>query len=156
MSLNKVILIGNVGKDPETRMFDNNSSVSRFSLATSERYKDKQGNVQENTEWHNIVCWRGLSEIVDKYVKKGNRLYIEGKIRTNSWVDKNTNEKKYSTDIIADNVIILDRVSSETRASSPNSSADYSQYNNPSNKKEEAKNSDFGSDNDSVIDDLPF
>ncbi len=156
MSLNKVILIGNVGKDPETRMFDNNSSVSRFSLATSERYKDKQGNVQENTEWHNIVCWRGLSEIVDKYVKKGNRLYIEGKIRTNSWVDKNTNEKKYSTDIIADNVIILDRVSSETRASSPNSSTDYSQYNNPSNKKEEAKNSDFGSDNDSVIDDLPF
>ncbi len=156
MSLNKVILIGNVGKDPETRMFDNNSSVSRFSLATSERYKDKQGNVQENTEWHNIVCWRGLSEIVDKYVKKGNRLYIEGKIRTNSWVDKNTNEKKYSTDIIADNVIILDRVSSETRASSSNSSTDFSHYNNPSNKKEEAKNSDFGSDNDSVIDDLPF
>jgi single-strand DNA-binding protein len=156
MSLNKVILIGNVGKDPETRMFDNNSSVSRFSLATSERYKDKQGNTQENTEWHNIVCWRGLSDIVDKYVKKGNRLYVEGKIRTSSWIDKSSNEKKYSTDIVADNIIILDRAPSDNRSSFANRASEQSISSLDNNSTNSSKATIDESNLDIDSDDLPF
>jgi len=111
MSLNKVLLIGNVGRDPEVRNLSNNSIVARFSLATSERFKLKSGEQQEQTEWHNIVCWRALAELAEKYIKKGSRLYIEGRIRTSSWIDKNTNEKKYSTEIFADSIVLLDRAS---------------------------------------------
>ncbi len=115
MSLNKVILIGNVGRDPEVRHLESNTSVARFSLATSEKYRSKAGELQEQTEWHNIVCWRNLAEIAEKYIKKGTKLYIEGKIRTNSWIDKTTQEKKYAIEIYADNIIMLDRVSDERR-----------------------------------------
>ena len=115
MSLNKVILIGNVGRDPEIRNLANNSVVARFSLATSERFKLKSGEMQDQTEWHNIVCWRALAELAEKYIKKGSRLYIEGKIRTSSWIDKNTNEKRYTTEIYADSIILLDRTSNDTQ-----------------------------------------
>ena len=106
MSLNKVLLIGNVGKDPEVRHLENGSMVARFSLATTERFKDKNGEFQEQTEWHNIVCWRSLAERVEKYVKKGSQLFIEGKIRTGSWEDK-TGQIRYTVEIIADNIQIL-------------------------------------------------
>ena len=111
MSLNKVMLIGNVGRDPEVRHLANNSMVARFPMATSEKFKTKTGELQEQTEWHNIVCWRNLAELAEKYIKKGSRLYIEGRIRTNSWVDKNTQEKRYSVEIFADNVLLIDRKS---------------------------------------------
>lgn len=106
MSLNKVMLIGNVGKDPEIRHLDKDSMVATLTLATSERYRDKNGEWQEQTEWHNIVCWRALAERVEKYVKKGSQLYVEGRIRTNNWVDQ-SGQKRYSIEILADNIQLL-------------------------------------------------
>ena len=115
MSLNKVMLIGNVGRDPEIRHLANSSMVARFPLATSEKFKTKTGELQEQTEWRNIVCWRNLAELAEKYIKKGSRLYVEGRIRTSSWVDKNSQEKRYSVEIFADNIVLLDRLSDENR-----------------------------------------
>ncbi len=101
MSVNKVILVGNVGKDPETRHLEGGNTVSKFSLATSEVYKNKDGEKITNTEWHNIVLWKGLAEIAEKYVRKGSQLYIEGRIRTRSYNDQDNNTK-YITEIIGD------------------------------------------------------
>lgn len=111
--VNKVILVGNLGKDPEVQYLDNNVSVARFSLATNDSYKDKDGNRVDQTEWHNITAWRGLAKIAEDYLKKGSRIYLEGKIRTRSWDDKQTGEKKYATEIVADNFIMLDRKEGE-------------------------------------------
>ncbi len=105
MGINKVILVGNVGKDPEVKHLDKGVSVAKFSLATSETYK-KDNQKVTNTEWHNIVAWRGLAEVAEKYVKKGTPLYIEGKIRTRSWDDKDGN-KRYTTEIVADTMQLL-------------------------------------------------
>ncbi len=107
--VNKVILVGNLGKDPEVQYLDNNVSLARFSVATNDSYKDKDGNRVDQTEWHNVVAWRGLAKIAEDYLKKGSRIYLEGKIRTRSWDDKQTGEKKYSTEIVADNFIMLDK-----------------------------------------------
>jgi single-strand DNA-binding protein len=106
MSVNKVILVGNVGKDPETRHLEGGNTVSKFSLATSEVYKNKEGEKITNTEWHNIVLWKGLAEIAEKYVKKGSQLYIEGRIRTRSYTDQDNNTK-YITEIIGDSMQML-------------------------------------------------
>jgi len=106
MAVNKVILVGNVGKDPDIRHLDSGVSVASFPLATSETYRNKENEKVTNTEWHNIVVWRGLAEVVEKYVKKGDPLYIEGKIRSRSYDDKDGN-KKYITEIIADNMQML-------------------------------------------------
>lgn len=111
MSLNKVILIGNAGKDPEVRYLDGQSGsakVAQFTLATTEKYKDKNGETKENTEWHNIVAWRALADVIEKYVRKGTQLYIEGRIRTRSWQTQ-TGEKRYTTEIMADNLQLLGR-----------------------------------------------
>ncbi|MBP3353405.1 MAG: single-stranded DNA-binding protein [Bacteroidales bacterium] len=110
MSINKVILVGNVGKDPEVRYVETNVCVANFPLATSERgYTSRSGaQIPERTEWHNIVLWRGLAEVAEKYVKKGTQLYIEGKLRTRSWTDSN-NVVRYTTEIYADNMEILSR-----------------------------------------------
>src|SRR5271157_3074710 len=104
--INKVILIGRDGKVPEVRHLENNASVARFSLATSETYKNKNGEKITNTEWHNIVVWRGLSDIAERFVKKGMMLYVEGKLRNRSWDDKDGN-KRYSIEIEADNFQML-------------------------------------------------
>jgi len=104
--VNKVILIGNVGRDPEVRYFDNGLAKAQFSLATTETYKNKEGQKIVQTEWHTIVMWRKLAEIVEKYVKKGDKLYIEGKIKTRSYDDKEGN-KKYITEILAENMQML-------------------------------------------------
>lgn len=109
--INKVILLGNVGKDPEIRHLDNNVAVATFSLATSESYKNKNGEKVTNTEWHNIVLWRGLAEIAEKYIRKGSQIYIEGKIRSRSWDDKDGN-KRYTTEILGDNLQLLGRPNS--------------------------------------------
>lgn len=104
--VNKVILVGNIGKDPEVRYLDGGVAVANFPLATSESYKDKSGNRVEQTEWHNVVLWRGLAEVTEKYLKKGGQVYIEGKIRTRSWDDKD-GIKRYTTEIVADNMTML-------------------------------------------------
>ena len=106
MSVNKVILVGNVGKDPELRYTSSGTAVTTFSLATSERFKDKSGEQQEKTEWHNIVAWRNLAEICGKYLQKGKQVYIEGKIQTRSYEDRDGN-KKYITEIVADQMQML-------------------------------------------------
>ncbi|MBC5775920.1 single-stranded DNA-binding protein [Pontibacter sp. KCTC 32443] len=107
-SVNKVILIGNLGKDPEVRHLEGGVAVARFPLATSESFKDKNGQKQEKTEWHNIVLWRGLAEVAEKYLRKGQSVFIEGKIRTSQYQDKEGNQR-YSTEIVADNMTMLTR-----------------------------------------------
>jgi len=107
-----------LGKDPEIKYTNDNVPVAKFSLATTEIYKDKSGQKQENTEWHNIVCWRSLAEIAEKYLTKGKQVYIEGKIKSRSWDDKD-GVKRYITEIVADNFIMLDkRESSEQHTES--------------------------------------
>ena len=109
--INKVILIGNVGQDPEIRYTgdaNNGAKVATIRLATTERYRDRNGNPQEHTEWHNVVVWRNQADVVEKYVKKGTQLYIEGRIRTRSWDDQSGN-KRYTTDIVADTLQLLGR-----------------------------------------------
>jgi len=110
MSVNKIILIGNVGKEPEVKYYDNGVSVANFSVATTERgYTAANGTqVPERTEWHNIVLWRGLAEIAEKYVHKGSKIYIEGKIRTRSYDDQQ-GVKRYVTEVWGDNLELLDR-----------------------------------------------
>ena len=104
--VNKVILVGNLGKDPEVRYLDSGVAVANFSLATTENYKNKQGEKVSQTEWHNIVLWRGLAEVAEKWLKKGSSVYIEGKIRTNKWEDKE-GKTRYNTEILADNMTML-------------------------------------------------
>ena len=113
-SINKVILIGNLGKDPEVRHLENGASVANLPIATSETYKDrKSGEKVTQTEWHNIVLWRGLAEVAEKWLKKGSSVYIEGKIRTNKWEDKE-GKTRYNTEILADNMTMLgNRINSE-------------------------------------------
>jgi len=107
-SLNKVLLIGNLGKDPELSYTASGVAVAKFSIATNERWKDQEGNVQERVEWHNIIAWRKLAEICGQYLKKGSKVYLEGKLQTRSWDDKNTGVKRYTTEVIADDLIMLD------------------------------------------------
>jgi len=107
-SLNKVTLIGNLGKDPELSYTPSGVAVAKFSVATGEKWKDQEGNLQEHTEWHNIVAWRKLAEICGQYLKKGSKVYLEGKLQTRSWDDKNTGVKRYTTEVIADDLIMLD------------------------------------------------
>lgn len=105
--VNKVILVGNLGKDPEVRHLESGAVVANFPLATSDSYKDrKTGERITQTEWHNIVIWRGLAEVAEKYLKKGSSVYVEGKLRTRSWDDKEGN-KRYTTEIVADNMTML-------------------------------------------------
>ncbi|MBC8083132.1 MAG: single-stranded DNA-binding protein [Hymenobacter sp.] len=104
--INKVILVGNLGKDPEVRHLEAGISVANFTLATNEYYKDKQGTRIERTEWHNIAAWRGLAEMAEKYLKKGQQVYVEGKIRTRQYQDKE-NQTRYITEIIAEEITML-------------------------------------------------
>jgi len=104
--VNKVILIGNLGKDPEVRHLEGGTAVASFTLATSETYKDKNGQRIEQTEWHTVVVWRALAEVAEKYLKKGMTVYVEGKLRTRSWEDKDK-VKRYSTEIVGDTFTML-------------------------------------------------
>ncbi len=114
MSVNKVILVGNVGKDPEVKYFDNDVSVARFPLATSETYT-RNGEKVTQTEWHNITVWRGLAKVAENYIKKGMQLYIEGSLRTRSWEDKDGN-KRYTTEIVANSMQMLGKKSDNEAA----------------------------------------
>lgn len=106
-SVNKVILVGNVGKDPDIKYTPSGIPVAKVSLATNEKYKDKRGEWQERTEWHNLVFWQRLAEIVGEYVKKGSKVYIEGRLQTSSWEDKQSGEKKYRTEIVVADLVLL-------------------------------------------------
>jgi len=106
-SVNKVILIGNLGKEPELKYISAGTPVAKFSLATNERFKDKGGEWQERTEWHNIVAWNRLAEIVGEYVKKGSKVYIEGRLKTSSW--KSDGQTHYRTEIVAEDLVLLGR-----------------------------------------------
>ncbi len=106
--LNKVLLLGNLGKDPEVATLEGNVKVAKFSLATTESYKDENGQLQSHTEWHSIVLWRGLAELAEKYLRKGSSVHIEGKNRTRSYDDKQ-GVKRYVTEIIAEQLILLDK-----------------------------------------------
>ena len=138
--VNKVILVGNLGKDPQVRYLDSGVAVANFSLATTENYKNKEGERVSQTEWHNVVLWRGLAEVAEKYLKKGASVYIEGKIRTRKWEDKE-GVARYSTEILGDNMTMLGgKTTSEDILEGKTPSKDESQDDNQS----------------SVKDDLPF
>jgi single-strand DNA-binding protein len=106
--LNKVTLIGNLGKDPEIQTLEGNIKVAKFSLATSESYKDSNGQNQSTTDWHSIVLWRGLADLAEKYLHKGSLVYVEGKLKTRSYDDKE-GQKKYVSEIVAENILLLDK-----------------------------------------------
>lgn len=109
-SVNKVILVGNLGTDPELRKLESGALLARFSLATSEQYTDKvSGKRIENTEWHDIVTWRGLAEVAEKFLKKGMKVYIEGKLKKRAWTDKE-GQQRYSVDIVTDELTILSKM----------------------------------------------
>ena len=117
--VNKVILIGNVGVDPEVRTLESGAKVARVRLATTERLFDRQANeTKEHTEWHTITLWRGLADVVDRYVNKGSQIYIEGRLRTREWTDKDNN-KRYTTEILADDMKLLGRRGDNRQAGMP-------------------------------------
>tara|TARA_Y100001933_G_scaffold235679_2_gene257029 strand:- start:83 stop:520 length:438 start_codon:yes stop_codon:yes gene_type:complete len=142
--VNKVILVGNLGKDPEVKYLENGTAVANFTVATSESYKDKEGKRIDQTEWHNVVVWRKLAEIAETYLKKGSQIYLEGKLRTRSWEDQQGN-KRYTTEVVADTFTMLGK--KEESQSSQNAQNSFTPSNNPTtsshNKLEEE-------------DDLPF
>ncbi|MBE6181454.1 MAG: single-stranded DNA-binding protein [Rikenellaceae bacterium] len=118
--VNKVILVGNVGMDPEVRTIESGAKVARIRLATTERMFDRQSNeTKEHTEWHTITLWRGLADIVDKYVRKGSQIYVEGRLRTREWMDKENN-KRYTTEILADTMNLLGRRGDNSASDSGN------------------------------------
>lgn len=150
--VNKVILIGNLGKDPEVRHLDNGASVANFSIATTESYKDKNGQKVDQTEWHNIVLWRGLADISEKYLKKGDSVYIEGKLRTRSW--EKDGVTRYTTEVVGDQMTMLGG-----KRNSDDSGQDYSSNNSqPSSGKMQETSSGAAQtpNTDSEMDDLPF
>lgn len=144
MSVNKVILVGNVGNDPEIKHLDQDVKLARFSMATSESYRAKNGERVTTTEWHNIVVWRGLAGVVEQYVKKGSKLYIEGKI-TNRKYEKD-GETKYFTEIVANNMVMLDSKDSSDNNEDRNSPPNQNQFNPASTEANEQDDPD----------DLPF
>lgn len=140
-SVNKVILVGNLGKDPEVRKLENGATVAQFSLATSESYRDRNTNeIRTTTDWHNIVLWRGLAEVAEKYLHKGMQIYVEGKIRNRSYQDKDGNTK-YITEIVGDNLVMM--------------SKGPEQQTNSDSSHQEMGNAPFSGDM-STEDDLPF
>src|SRR3954465_12000476 len=106
--VNRVMLIGNLGKDPDVQFLEGNIGVAKFPLATTETFKDKNGNLVSQTEWHTVVLWRGLAELAQKYLHKGSLVFIEGRLRTRTWEDKDKN-RRFSTEIVGDNLVMLDK-----------------------------------------------
>lgn len=145
--VNKVILIGNLGIEPEVRTLENGTKLCRLSIATSESYTNREGVKVEQTEWHSVTLWRGLAEIAEKYLAKGNKVYIEGKLRTRSYTDKDGIEK-YSTEIVADNMQMLGGPSGDSSSAS--------RSNPQSEPKQQSASASTGSDQGNDEDDLPF
>lgn len=159
MSVNKVILIGNVGKDPDIRYFDNGSAVVNFPLATTERgYTAANGTqIPDRTEWHNVVCWRGLAKVAEQFVKKGTQLFVEGKIRTRSYDDQN-GIKRYVVEIYADNIELLGR-KGDSQPDSGNMGGGYTQQQgSPASAASQSQplSSSTSTSSAEEVDDLPF
>ncbi|HUV68619.1 MAG TPA: single-stranded DNA-binding protein [Terracidiphilus sp.] len=153
-SVNKVILLGNVGKDPEIRSTPSGTMVATFGLATSDRYQDPQGNWQDRTEWHNLVAFKRTAEIVRDYVKKGTKLYVEGSLRTSNWEDKQSGQKRYKTEIIVNDLSLLSGRDEGSgggynRSSSSNSEPSYDQR-SPAGQDDVAQSAEISDD------DIPF
>lgn len=149
--VNKVILIGNLGKDPEVRHLDNGATVANFSIATTESYKDKNGQKVDQTEWHNIVLWRGLAEVAEKYLKKGDSVFIEGKLRTRSW--EKDGVTRYTTEVVGDQMTML----GNKRGGSDDNNQDYTSNNNSGmGRSQQTASVSNTPDTDSEMDDLPF
>jgi single-strand DNA-binding protein len=148
MSVNKVILVGNVGKDPEVKHLDSNASVANFTLATSDHYTNKSGEKVTTTEWHNIVCWSGLATLAENYIRKGSQIYVDGKIRTRSY-DAQDGSKRYITEILADTIQLLGRKSDGT-------SPEGNKAAQPSVVSEPVNSTNAYSNDDKEGDDLPF
>lgn len=143
-SINKVILIGNLGKDPDVRRLENGAVVASFPLATSEIYTDKQsGEKKETTDWHDIVLWRGLAEVAEKYLRKGTKIYVEGKLKKRSWTDKEGHQR-YATEVVGEDLTILSRPENQDRQSN---------YGNEGKPNPPAPLTGISSDSS---DDLPF
>jgi single-strand DNA-binding protein len=144
-SVNKVILIGNLGKDPELRYTPGGAAVVNFPIATNERWKDKSGQPQERTEWHNIVLWGRLAEVANDYLKKGSSVYIEGRLQTRSWEDRDGN-KRYMTEVVGNQMQMLSREGGGTKMAGARSE----------DEMEPGAMPDEGKETDAVDDDLPF
>lgn len=144
--VNKVTLIGNLGKDPDLQYLEGNIAVAKFPLATTETFKDKSGNLVSQTEWHTVVLWRGLAELAQKYLHKGSLVYIEGRLRTRNWEDKDK-IRRYSTEVVGDNLVMLDKRkdNGDSDSDSGDSSGGYSDH-----------DISYKSDNDGDNDNLPF
>jgi single-strand DNA-binding protein len=159
-SVNKVTLLGNVGKDPEIRSTPGGTMVANLTLATSDRQKDAQGNWQDRTEWHNLVAFTRTAEIVRDYVKKGSKLYIEGKIQTRSWDDKESGQKRYRTEIIVNELVLLSSreegagggTGGYSRPASSNSNSSFDQRTPPS----AGGHDDYTQSAEISDDDIPF
>jgi len=149
-SINKATLIGNVGKDPEVKFLPSGSAVANFTLATSERFKDKSGEFQERTEWHNLVAYQRLAEIVRDYVKKGSKLYIEGRIQTRSWDDKDTQQKRYRTEIVVNDLVLL------SGRGEGESGGGYSRSSSPYDQRQPSPPDDLVQSTEITDDDIPF
>jgi len=147
--VNKAILVGRLGKDPDVRHLESGAAVANFPIATSETYKDKNGNKVEQTEWHNIVLWRGLAEIAEKYLQKGKMVYIEGKLRTRSW--EKDGVTRYTTEVVGDQMTMLDSKGSGDSGQPSNYGGNEGQSNSaPAEPKGQTP------DTNSEMDDLPF
>jgi single-strand DNA-binding protein len=152
-SVNKVILLGNVGKDPEIRSTGGGTMVANLTLATSDRFQDQQGNWQDRTEWHNLVAFKRTAEIIRDYVKKGSKLYVEGKIQTRSWDDKETGAKRYRTEIIVNDLSLL---SAREEGSGPYNRASSSGAATSYDQRPPAGADDLSQQAEISDDDIPF
>jgi len=155
--VNKVILIGNLGKDPEVRHLDNGATVANFSIATTESYKDRNtGQRVDQTEWHNIVLWRGLADVAEKYLKKGDSVYIEGKLRTRSW--EKDGVTRYTTEVVGDQMTMLGGKRNDQGSGESGYQGGQPSYQNDNSSKPAQGTSAPANtpDTDSEMDDLPF
>jgi single-strand DNA-binding protein len=157
-SVNKVILVGNLGKDPEVKYTPQGTAVAKITVATSSSYKDKtSGEWQETTEWHNVVLWQRLAEVAGEYLKKGNKVYIEGRLQTRSWDDKTTGQKKYMTEVVANELVMFGGGGERGGGGGGFQKRDQSSGNNFEQKGPDYDSVPAGHDNTQITDDdIPF
>lgn len=142
-SVNKVILVGNVGKDPEVKYSPSGSAIAKFSVATNERFKDRNGEWQERVEWHSIVAWQRLAEIVGEFVATGSKVYIEGKLQTSSWEDRQSGQTRYRTEVVARELVLLGSRGNGTTESQESQPGPAARYETPTENAEDPEDIPF-------------